>query len=105
MKTVLALLAWEWINIAIEFTTVSWTRLPRLFWAVVGVNLLTHPVFMLMLPVLNGETSTVLVCEFVIVLVEWACLVAIYGWSRFRLCGVMALTMNAVSYITGLPLW
>ena len=104
MKTVLALFAWEWINIAIEFTTVSWTRLPRLFWAVVGVNLLTHPVFMLALPVLNGETSTVLICEFVIALVEWACLVAVYGWSRFRLCGVMALTMNAVSYITGLPI-
>ena len=104
MNAVLALFAWEWINIAIEFTAVAWTRLPHLFLAVVGVNLLTHPVFMLVRPALGDETSAIICCEIVIALVEWTCLAAMYGWSRFRLCGAMAFTMNAASYITGLLL-
>ena len=49
MSMLLCCLAWEWINIALEYTAVAWVRLPKLFLSVVGVNLVTHPVFMVML--------------------------------------------------------
>ena len=42
-------LAWEWINIALEYASVAWVRLPRFFLAVAGVNLVTHPALMFLL--------------------------------------------------------
>ena len=94
-------LAWEWINIALEYTAVSWARLPRLFLTVVGVNLVTHPLFTLLLARFGRSPRFVVPCEAVIFLVEWAILVAIYGRSRWRRLGLVAFVMNAASYGTG----
>jgi len=103
-------LAWEWINIALEYAAVAWVRLPRFFLAVVGVNLVTHPVLMFLLQRVFLVESfvdgplTVLLCEVVVFLVEWACLVAVYGRAKARLLGKAALLMNCVSFATGLAL-
>ena len=103
-------LAWEWINIALEYALVAWVRLPRFFLAVVGVNLVTHPVLMFLLKrvfLVDGFSDgplTVLLCEAVVFLVEWACLVAVYGRAKARLLGKAALLMNCVSFATGLAL-
>ena len=94
-------LAWEWINIALEYTAVSWSRLPHLFLTVVGVNLVTHPLFTLLLARFERSPRFVVPCEAVIFLVEWALLVAIYGRTRWRRLGLMAFVMNAASYGTG----
>ena len=102
MGNVLYYLAWEWINIALEYTTVTWTRLPRLFWAVTGVNLITHPVLMFLLGRFGRDPFFVLGCEIVIPWVEWLMLMAVYGRARWRLLLGMSLLMNAVSYVTGL---
>ena len=95
-------LAWEWLNVALEFTAVAWVRLPRFFWAVVGVNIITHPVFMFLLERFGHDSYFVLKCEMVIPIVEWLLLMVVYGCSRWRqLLGVSVL-MNVVSYGTGL---
>ena len=103
-------LAWEWINIALEYTSVAWVRLPRFFLAVVGVNLVTHPALMFLLQrvfLVDGFADgplTVLLCEAGVFLVEWACLVAVYGRAKAWLLGRAALIMNCVSLGTGLAL-
>jgi len=103
-------LAWEWINIALEYASVAWVRLPRFFLAVVGVNLVTHPVLMFLLrSVFFVDDFTdgpliVLLCEVCVFLVEWACLVAVYGRAKAWLLGWAALLMNCVSFGTGLAL-
>jgi len=103
-------LAWEWINIALEYTSVAWVRLPRLFLAVVGVNLLTHPVLMCLLDVTSSHLSSsddwgmVVVLELIVFLVEWACLTAVYGWSKLKTCAGTSLLMNLVSFATGVLL-
>ena len=102
MDEVLYYLAWEWINIAIEYTAAAWARLPRLFWAVVGVNLVTHPIFMCLLAVFGRAPGFILTCEVVIPIVEWLLLMAFYGRIRWRLLLGVSLLMNAVSYGTGL---
>ena len=102
MAALVQFVVWEWINIALEYTAVSWSRLPRLFLTVVGVNLVTHPLFTLLLARFDRSPRFVLPCEAVIFLVEWALLIAIYGRSRWRRLGLVALMMNAVSYGTGL---
>lgn len=94
-------LAWEWINIALEYTAVSWARLPRLFLTVAGVNLATHPLFTLLLVHFGRSPRFVVPCEVVIFLVEWALLVAVYGRNRWRRLGLTAFVMNAASYGTG----
>jgi len=110
METALYFLAWEWINIALEYTSVAWVRLPRLFWAVVGVNILTHPMLMFLLqcvfdnPSFNEAPGTIAVCECVVFIVEWACLTAAYGRARAKLCAGAALLMNSVSFATGVAL-
>ena len=95
-------LAWEWINVALEYTAVSWSRLPRLFLSVVGVNLVTHPLFTLLLAHFGRSPRFIVPCEAVIFLVEWALLVAVYGRTRWRRLGLVAFVMNASSYGTGL---
>lgn len=104
MRALLYYLAWEWINIAIEYTTVAWIRQPKLFIAVVGVNLITHPVFMVLLDQFGRGPLLVLGCEMVIPVVEWLLLMAAYGRSRWRLLLGMSFLMNVVSYGTGLLL-
>ena len=104
MTVLLYYLAWEWINIAVEYTSVAWVRLPRFIWAVVCVNLVTHPAFVLLLERFGRAPGFVVPCEIVIALVEFALLVAIYGRARGRLLLCAALLMNAVSYGTGLLL-
>ena len=101
MSALVQFVVWEWINIALEYTTVSWARLPRLFWAVVGVNLVTHPVFTFLLGRVGTGLPFVLPCETVIFLVEWALLVVLYGRARWRRLGLVAFVMNAASYGTG----
>ena len=102
MSALLYYLAWEWINIAIEYTAVAWARLPRLFLAVVGVNLVTHPVFMVVLELFGRDPVLILGCEMVIPVVEWLLLMAAYGRARWRLLLGLSVLMNSVSYGTGL---
>ena len=101
MSAVCYFLAWEWINVALEYTAVSWSRLPHLFVTVVGVNLVTHPLFTLLLAWFGRSPRFVIPCEAVIFLVEWALLVAIYGRARWRRLGLVAFVMNVASYGTG----
>ena len=102
MGALLYYLAWEWINIAIEYTTVAWVRLPKLFLAVVGVNLITHPIFMVLLGQFGHDPLLILGCEIVIPVVEWLLLMAAYGRARWRLLLGVSFLMNVVSYATGL---
>lgn len=102
MRMIFCYLAWEWINIAIEYSAVAWTRLPKLFWAVVGVNLVTHPVFVFLLERFGRDPLFILGCEAVIPVVEWLLLMVAYGRIRWRLLLGVSFLMNAVSYVTGL---
>ena len=102
MSAILYYLAWEWINIALEYTAVAWVRLPKLFLAVVGVNLVTHPIFMCLLEQFGRDPLFVLGCEVVIPVVEWLLLTAAYGRAHWRLLLGVSFLMNAVSYVTGL---
>ena len=101
MSALIQFVVWEWINVALEYMAVSWSRLPRLFLTVVGINLVTHPLFTLLLARFGRSPRFVLPCEAVIFLVEWALLVAIYGRARWRRLGFVAFVMNAASYGTG----
>ena len=102
MSALVQFVVWEWINIALEYTAVSWSRLPRLFLTVVGVNLVTHPIFTLLIARFGRSPRFVVPCEAVIFLVEWALLVAVYdGRARWRRLGLVAFGMNAASYGTG----
>ena len=94
--------AWEWINIALEYTAVAWTRLPHLFWSIVGVNLVTHPILILLIEKFGRSTAFVLPCEVAIVGVEALLLMAIYGFRRWRKMLGISLLMNVTSYVTGL---
>ena len=102
MNQVAYFFAWEWINIALEYTAVSWTRLPHLFWSVVGVNLVTHPILILLIEKFGRATTFVLPCEVVIVVVEALLLMVIYGFRRWRKMLGLSLLMNVTSYVTGL---
>ena len=102
MSALVQFVIWEWINIALEYTAVSWSRLPHLFLTVVGINLVTHPIFTLLLVRFGRSPRFVVPCEAVIFFVEWALLVAVCGRSRWRRLGLVAFVMNAVSYGTGL---
>ena len=104
MSALIRFVAWEWVNIALEYAAVSWARLPRIFLAVVGVNLVTHPLFTLLLARFGCALPFVLGCEALIFLAEWALLVVIYGRRQWRFLVVVAFVMNAVSYGTGLML-
>ena len=94
--------AWEWLGISLEYTAGSWARLPHFFWAVVGVNLSTHPLFVFILHTVSRESMFVFACEVVICLVEWGILCLIYRRHlRSRLL-LVSLIMNATSYLTSL---
>ena len=102
MSALIQFVVWEWINVALEYTAVSWSRLPRLFLTVVGVNLVTHPIFTLLLARLGRSPRFIVPCEAVIFLIEWALLLAVYGRTRWRRLGLVAFVMNVASYGTGL---
>jgi hypothetical protein len=110
MAAVLHILAWEWINIALECTATAWVRLPRFPLAVAGVNLVTHPLLMAVLARLGRSSCIVLPCEGLVVLAEWAMLRVIYHHGHaearpsVRFLFAVSLLMNAVSYGTGLLL-
>ena len=101
MSAILCFLAWEWINIALEFAATAWVRLPRWILAVIGVNLATHPIFTVLLVTFGRSTAFVLSCEVVIVCVEALLLMAVYGFDKWRRLLAVSLTMNATSYLTG----
>ena len=104
MKALCWIFAWEWINIALEYTASAWVRLPRWFLAVVVVNLVTHPVFSLGLDVFGRNPQFVLSCEVGIVCIESLLLMTIYGFSCWRLLLVASFLMNTASYATGILL-
>lgn len=108
MAALLHIIAWEWINIALECTATAWVRLPRFPLAVAGVNLVTHPLLMAILARFGRSPGLVLPCEAAIVSVEWAMLCAIYrtgcpgeGRPSRRFLFAVSFLMNAVSYGTG----
>ena len=102
MSALVQFVVWEWINVALEYTAVSWARLPRLFLTVVGINLVTHPLFILLLAYFGRSPCFVVPCEAVLFLIEWALLVAVYGRACWRRLGLVAFVMNAASYGTGM---
>ena len=109
MAAILHVLAWEWINIALECTATAWVRLPRFPLAVAGVNLVTHPLLMAVLGYLGRPLAVVLPCEGLVVLAEWAMLSVIYhghaeARPSVRFLLAVSLLMNAASYGTGLLL-
>ena len=101
MSGFLYYLAWEWINIALEYMATAWVKLPRWWLAVIGVNLATHPAFIVLLDRFGHSTSFILPCEVVIVGIEALLLMAIYGFRRWRFLLGLSLLMNAASYLTG----
>lgn len=102
MKALCWFLAWEWVNIAIEYSVTAWVRLPRWFLAVVAVNLATHPAFTLALGSFGRSMPFVLSCEAAISIAEALMLMAVYGSRHRRLLFGASLLMNAASYFTGL---
>lgn len=113
MSAILHILVWEWINIALECTATIGVRLPRFPLAVAGVNLVTHPMLMLLLSIWGREPRVVLPLEAVVVMAEGAMLCALYRGregedppSRVsgRFLFAVSLLMNATSYGTGLLL-
>ena len=101
MKGFCCFVAWEWINIALEYAATVWVKLPRWFIAVVCVNLATHPVFSFALDVFGRSASFVLMCESAIVCVEALLLMVIYGFNRWKCFLCVSFVMNMVSYLTG----
>ena len=102
MRVLCWFLAWEWINIALEYTASSWVKLPRWFGAVVAVNIATHPAFTLALDVFGRAPSFVFPCEVFIALFEALLLMAVYGFRRWRLLLGVSFLMNGASYVTGI---
>lgn len=96
--------AWEWINIALEYSAGAWLRMPRFFLAAVCVNLSTHPILMLLLASHGFSWPFVLICECTIVIVEWGLLICFYGRAHWRRLGLASLVMNSASFLTGLAL-
>ena len=94
--------AWEWLGISLEYTAGSWARLPHFFWATVGVNLATHPLFVFLVVTVSQRAAFVVPCEIVIYFVEWGLLCLMYRqYPRLRLLAVSAV-MNSTSYLTSL---
>ena len=94
--------AWEWLGISLEYTAGAWARLPRFFWAAIGVNLATHPLFVVLLHMVGYAPLFILACEVVICLVEWGLLCLIYRHHPRRRLLAVSLAMNVTSYVTSL---
>ena len=103
MTWAIRLLAWEWLNFALEYTATARVELPRWGWAVLAVNLASHPALMAVLECRGDGLRTVLWAEAAVVLLEWGLLALFYRKRRsVRALGGIALWMNAVSFATGL---
>lgn len=94
-------LAGEWLALALEYASTAWVMLPNWFWAVMSVNLLTHPALMYILLRVGMSTPMVVVGETSVVLVEGVVLAFLYRryWAWWKLMAVSA-WMNVVSYFT-----
>ena len=77
-------LAWEIINISLEFTATAWVREPRWFCAVLGVNIVTHPLFVVLLETYGRTPLFILLCEACIVCVESLLLMVALGPGCIR---------------------
>ena len=102
LETFVYYAAWEWLGISLEYTAGAWARLPRFFWATVGVNLATHPLFVVLLDTVGRTPTFVLSCEAVICLAEWGLLCLIYRRHPRRRLLAVSLAMNVTSYVTSL---
>ena len=106
MKVLLYYLAWEWINISIEFTATAYVKLRRWFAAVVFVNLATHPLFVVLIekfgtpPLQNSSEIRDMKRDAAFSVL----LMLIYGRRRWLRLFLISLLMNAASYLTGVLL-
>lgn len=105
MSKCLWYLAWEWINISLEYTVTSWIRFPKWFLAVVTVNLVSHPALMIVLGHFGHNPCVLFPAEATVVLLETVLLCLFYRrqTSFARIAGI-SLLMNATSFATGLAL-
>lgn len=105
MSKCLWYLAWEWINISLEYTVTSWIRFPKWFWVVMTVNLVSHPALMFLLGRFGHNPRVLFPAEATVVLLETALLYLFYRRqaSLVRIAGI-SLLMNATSFATGLAL-
>jgi len=104
IRSVLYSIAWEWINICLEYTSISWLRLPKRFLSVLYVNLLTHPLFVLCFPDAGQNGKELILCEIVIFLVEGVVLTLFYERHKWKQTFLAAFVMNASSCLTGVLL-
>lgn len=105
MTAFLHWLAWEWLNIALEYSATAWVRLPRWFPAVAAVNLATHPLLTIVLLRCGDSARILYPAEAAVVLVEAALLCLFYRrHARIAALAGIALFMNAASFATGLAL-
>lgn len=105
MTALLRFLAWEWINIALEFSVTAWVRLPRWFLAVTAVNLASHPALMFFLGRFGYAPSVLLPAEAAVALLEAALLALVYRRrARPAVLAAIALLMNASSFAAGLAI-
>jgi len=101
MMAVGEFIAWELINISLEFTATAWVGLPRWLVAVVAVNLVTHPALVFIVSAFGRSPLFVLTCEAAVVCVEAFLLMLAYGFVRWRSLMVLSLLMNCASYVIG----
>lgn len=94
-------LAGEWLTLALEYAATAWIRLPRWFWALMTVNLTTHPALMYAVHRAGLSCQVVVFGELSAVLAEGAMLSIMYrrACSWWKMFAVSA-WMNAVSYYT-----
>lgn len=105
LAAILRFLAWEWINIAVEFSATAWVRLPRWFLAVAVVNLASHPALMLFLGRFGCAPSVLLPAEAAVALLETALLTLVYRRrARPAALAALALLMNTASFAAGLAI-
>lgn len=106
-ERVLFYFAGDFLAVALEFAATAWVRLPRWFMALVTVNLCTHPALTYAVSRLGRTPAVIIVGETLVVLVETGLLKLLYrrqavSTGRFFL---IALWMNAVSYLVGVCLF
>lgn len=105
MTAFLHFLAWEWLNVALEYSATAWVRLPHWFAAVVAVNLATHPALTFFLDRFGCAPSILFPAEGAVSMVEAVILMILYRrHARPASLAGMAMLMNAASLATGLAL-
>lgn len=105
MSMLSVFLAFEIINIALEYTATGWwVRFPNWILSVVAVNLMTHPLLMIVIAHYGSQNSLVIPLELAIAVTEWLVLVFIHGRNNAYRLLLASFVMNATSYSTGLLL-